>query len=134
MRAVAPRRPSAARWGGGVAALTAAVGSTTGQLPSQRQWFLGGVRTVRGQAPGTAEGDAFWLARAELGTRQGVVRPVAFFDVGWAGSRRALGRVQPLRGTGVGVGVLDGLLRMDVARGLYPLKGWRTDLYLQAAL
>jgi hemolysin activation/secretion protein len=117
-----------------VAALTAAVGSTTGQLPSQRQWFLGGVRTVRGQAPGTAEGDAFWLARAELGTRQGVVRPVAFFDVGWAGSRRALGRVQPLRGTGVGVGVLDGLLRMDVARGLYPLKGWRTDLYLQAAL
>jgi hypothetical protein len=54
--------------------------------------------------------------------------------VGWAGSRRALGRVQPLRGTGVGVGVLDGLLRMDVARGLYPLKGWRTDLYLQAAL
>jgi hypothetical protein len=120
--------------GGVVAALTAAVGSTTGQLPSQRQWFLGGVRTVRGQAPGTAEGDAFWLARAELGTRQGVVRPVAFFDVGWAGSRRALGRVQPLRGTGVGVGVLDGLLRMDVARGLYPLKGWRTDLYLQAAL
>jgi hypothetical protein len=32
------------------------------------------------------------------------------------------------------VGVLDGLLRLDVARGLYPLKGWRTDLYLQAAL
>jgi hypothetical protein len=120
--------------GGAAVALTAAAGSTSGRLPSQRQWFLGGVRTVRGQIPGTVEGDAFWLTRAEVGTRQGVVRPVAFFDVGWAGSRRDLGRVQPLRGTGVGVGVLDGLLRLDVARGLYPFKGWRTDLYLQAAL
>jgi hemolysin activation/secretion protein len=120
--------------GAAAVALTAAAGTTTGQLPSQRQWFLGGVRTVRGQAPGTLEGNAFWLARAEVGTRQGVFRPVAFFDVGWAGSRRALGQVQPMRGTGVGVGVLDGLLRLDVARGLYPLKGWRTDLYLQAPL
>jgi hypothetical protein len=120
--------------GAAAVALTAAAGSTSGRLPSQRQWFLGGVRTVRGQLPGTVEGDAFWLTRAEVGTRQGVLRPVAFFDVGWAGSRQALGRVQPLRGTGVGVGVLDGLLRLDVARGLYPLKGWRTDLYLQAAL
>jgi len=120
--------------GGLAVALTGAAGSTTGRLPSQRQWFLGGVRTVRGQLPGTLEGDAFWLARGEVGTRQGVLRPVAFFDVGWAGSRRAIGRLQPLRGAGVGVGILDGLFRLDVARGVYPRTGWRSDLYLQAAL
>jgi hypothetical protein len=34
----------------------------------------------------------------------------------------------------VGVGILDGLFRLDVARGLYPNKGWRSDLYLQATL
>ncbi|MBU6367359.1 MAG: hypothetical protein KJT01_14185, partial [Gemmatimonadetes bacterium] len=116
------------------AALTGAAGTSAGRLPSQRQWFLGGVRTVRGQFPGTLEGNAFWLARAEVGTRQGVVRPVAFLDAGWAGSRRAIGRLQPLRGAGVGVGILDGLFRLDVARGLYPNKGWRSDLYLQATL
>jgi hypothetical protein len=30
--------------------------------------------------------------------------------------------------------MLDGLLRVDIARGLYPLKQWRTDFYLSAAL
>ncbi|MEY4855460.1 MAG: hypothetical protein RLZZ97_290, partial [Gemmatimonadota bacterium] len=35
---------------------------------------------------------------------------------------------------GVGIGVLDGLIRVDFSRGLYPLKQWRTDFYLSAAL
>jgi hypothetical protein len=30
--------------------------------------------------------------------------------------------------------VLDGLIRVDFSRGLYPLKQWRTDFYLSAAL
>ena len=100
----------------------------------QRGWFVGGVRTVRGQIAGTQDGDAFWLARGEVGTKQGVFRPVGFFDVGWAGSRNAVGKVQPQRGAGVGIGVLDGLIRVDFSRGLYPLKRWRTDFYVSAAL
>jgi hypothetical protein len=115
-------------------ALTGAIGSSIGNVPRQRGWFLGGVRTVRGQIPGTQDGDAFWMARAEVGTKQGVVRPVGFFDVGMAGSRKTFGTVQPQRGAGVGFGVLDGLLRVDFSRGLYPLKRWRTDFYLSAAL
>ena len=115
-------------------ALTGAIGSSIGDVPRQRGWFLGGVRTVRGQIPGTQDGDAFWMARAEVGTKQGVVRPVGFFDVGMAGSRKTFGTVQPQRGAGVGFGVLDGLLRVDFSRGLYPLKRWRTDFYLSAAL
>ena len=115
-------------------ALTGAIGSSVGDVPRQRGWFVGGVRTVRGQIAGTQDGDAFWLARGEVGTKQGVFRPVGFFDVGWAGSRNAFGKVQPQRGAGVGIGVLDGLIRVDFSRGLYPLKRWRTDFYVSAAL
>ncbi len=116
------------------AALTGSIGSSIGRVPVQRNWYMGGLRTVRGQIAGTQSGDAFWLARAELGTRGGAFRPVGFFDVGWAGRRTAFGRTQPQRGAGVGLGLLDGLFRIDVSRGLYPFKRWRTDLYLEAPI
>ena len=116
------------------ASLTGAIGSAVGDLPRQRGWFVGGVRTVRGQIAGTQDGDAFWLARAEVGTRQGIVRPVGFYDIGWAGRRGTFGAVQPQRGAGIGLSALDGLIRVDFSRGLYPLKQWRTDFYLSAAL
>lgn len=116
------------------AALTGAIGSSVGRVPVQRNWSVGGLRTVRGQFPGTQSGDAFWLARGELGTRTGFARSVLFYDIGWAGSRKTFGQVQPQRGAGIGFGLLDGLLRMDFARGLYPSKGWRFDLYLGAPL
>ena len=35
-------------------------------------------------------------------------------------------------GAGVGYSMLDGLIRADVARGLFPAKQWRADLYLEA--
>jgi hypothetical protein len=39
---------------------------------------------------------------------------------------------RPLSGVGVGWSVLDGLLRFDLARGLYPSQQWRFDSYLEA--
>jgi hypothetical protein len=115
-------------------ALTGAIGSSAGRLPVQRAWYVGGLRTVRGQIPGTQAGDAFWYGRGELGTKQGFVRPVLFYDVGWAGSRKTFGQVKPQRGAGFGFGFLDGLMRIDFAKGQYPGKGWRTDLYIGAPL
>ena len=35
-----------------------------------------------------------------------------------------------MSGTGMGLSFLDGLFRFDVARGIYPEKGWRTDLHI----
>jgi len=37
-----------------------------------------------------------------------------------------------MSGVGAGVSFLDGLFRFDVARGIYPRKQFRVDLYLEA--
>jgi hypothetical protein len=114
-------------------ALTVSAGYSGGTLPVQRLFYLGGLQTVRGQTALTAAGDAFWLARAELGTNNPASRIIGFTDLGWAGLRtgwRMPGR--PLSGVGVGWSLLDGLVRFDLARGLYPSQQWRFDSYLEA--
>jgi hypothetical protein len=37
-----------------------------------------------------------------------------------------------MSGVGIGLSALDGLIRFDVARGLYPRKQTRLSLYLDA--
>jgi hypothetical protein len=118
--------------GNGAASLTLAGGSSVGVLPIQRNWFLGGSQTVRGQRPATGIGNAFWMTRAEVAHGIGVIRPVLFGDLGWAGDRttwREIGK--PLAGVGAGFSVMDGLVRFDVARGLQPEKQWRVDAYIE---
>lgn len=114
--------------------LTVAGGSSVGGLPPQRRWYLGGSQTVRGQSPDTAQsGNAFWLTRAELGSSDASVRPAVFGDLGWVGDRSKIGTPgRPMSGVGAGVSFLDGLFRFDVARGIYPRKQYRADLYLEA--
>jgi len=118
-------------------AVTAAGGSSVGDLPVQRAFYIGGLHTVRGQfARPTGEGrvgDTFWLGRAELGTSFRALRPTVFYDVGWAGSRDAISSMgRPLSGVGAGLSMLDGLFRVDVSRGIHPEQRWRTDLYIGA--
>jgi hypothetical protein len=112
--------------------LTLSGGSSVGAVPAQRLWYLGGAQTIRGQSPDTLQrGTAYWFARAELGTNYRAAQPSVFADFGWTGDRTKVSEVgRPLSGVGVGVGFLDGLIRFDVARGLYPRKQWRSDLYL----
>jgi hypothetical protein len=108
-------------------------GSSVGDVPAQRLWYLGGTHTVRGQRAGADVGDAYWLARAELGLGIPAARPVLFADWGWAGDRDALREVgRPLSGVGVGGSFVDGMIRFDVARGVYPEKRWSANLYVEA--
>ena len=114
-------------------ALTVAGGSSVGGVPVQRLWYMGGYGTVRGQDPATMVGDAFWLARAELGAKSIAARPIVFYDLGWAGARdgwRHPGR--PASGVGVGASFLDGLIRFDLSRGIWPEEQTRADLYVEA--
>src|SRR6202158_86772 len=114
-------------------ALTLGGGTSGGHLPIQKQFFLGGVQTVRGQRAGAAIGDSFWMASAELGTEWPGFRKIVFGDLGWAGSRTNFSHPgRPLSGAGVGASFMDGLLRVDVAKGIYPEKSVRTNLYVEA--
>jgi hypothetical protein len=120
------------KWGG---ALTLSGGSSLGDVPAQRRWYLGGMRTIRGQTPDTAQsGNAFWMSRLEVGRVIQGARPVIFTDLGWAGDRtqwRNVGRYRPMSGIGVGASMLDGLIRFDVTRGIYPRKQMRVDAYFE---
>ena len=52
---------------------------------------------------------------------------------GWAGPRDEWSRSSDnVRGAGVGVSFLDGLARIDLARGLDPHTVWRMHLYVEA--
>jgi hypothetical protein len=114
-------------------ALTLGGGTSGGQLPIQKQFFLGGVQTVRGQRAGAAIGDSFWMTSAELGTGWPGFRKIVFGDLGWAGSRTNFAHPgRPLSGAGVGASFMDGLIRVDVAKGIYPEKSVRTNLYVEA--
>jgi hemolysin activation/secretion protein len=121
-------------FGAVAAALTLSGGSSAGALPAQRRWYLGGAHTVRGQRADTAQsGNAYWLGRLEVGRGMQGVKPVVFGDIGWAGDRamwRDGGR--PLSGVGVGASMVDGLIRLDLSRGLYPRKQFRLDMYVEA--
>ena len=115
-------------------ALTLSGGSSVGELPAQRQWFLGGAHTIRGQRADTSHsGNAFWMGRLEIGTAVQGVRPLVFGDIGWTGDRDQLREVgRPMSGVGAGASFLDGMIRFDVARGLYPQERTRVYLYLDA--
>jgi hypothetical protein len=53
-----------------------------------------------------------------------------FADIGWTGDRANIGEVgRPLSGVGIGLSAFDGLVRFDVARGLYPREQTRVALY-----
>ena len=110
--------------------LTLAGGTSAGTLPPQRLWYIGGPHTVRGYRAGTIVGDAFWIGRAEVTRGWPMIRPAIFADAGWAGNRTDVARQsRPLVGVGAGAAVLDGLVRLDVSRGLERDRLWRLDVY-----
>jgi hypothetical protein len=114
--------------------ITGSAGTATDDVPAQRAFYIGGLRTVRGQIAGTNAGDTYWFARNEVTWRPDrAVRPSVFYDLGWAGARRDVASPgRPMSGAGVGLSILDGAIRFDVARGIFPGKTTRFDMSLEA--
>ncbi|HEX2077309.1 MAG TPA: BamA/TamA family outer membrane protein [Longimicrobium sp.] len=115
-------------------ALEAAAGTSTGDVPLQELWYLGGPTSVRGYTGALIGGEAFWRVRAEVATPLPAARLVLFSDAGWAGPRDGWDFDPPLLSAGIGASFLDGLVRFDVSRALRTPEGWRVDLYLDGSL
>jgi hemolysin activation/secretion protein len=111
-------------------------GTTFGDAPVQRSWFLGGAGSLRGYPASAAIGTSFARARLEIArTFDGIGSVGVFGDVGWAGARTLFDADDFLYAIGVGGSVLDGLFRMDLSRGLKgPAREFRIDLYLDALM
>ncbi len=116
------------------AAVTVAAGTSTGEVPVQSRFFLGGTATLRGYPGGVAAGTAFWRARGEIGNAFPAARLVGFTDLGWAGDRHDFGTGTTLLDVGVGASFLDGLVRIDLARAVRGLTGTRLVIYFDGLL
>jgi hypothetical protein len=115
-------------------AFEASAGASTGSVPLQSRFYLGGPATLRGYDGAVTAGTAYWRGRVEVGNSFPAVRLMAFSDVGWAGARSEFGKGRALIGSGIGASFLDGLIRMDLARALRAPTGWRFDLYFDGRL
>jgi hypothetical protein len=111
-----------------------AAGAGFGEVTPQRLWQLGDASTLRGYGGAAVRGDAYWRGRAELGLGLPLARVALFGDAAMAAPRAELFDTRPLRAVGVGVSVLDGMLRLDVARALDAPRGWRLHLQLDSLL
>jgi hypothetical protein len=111
--------------------LTGAAGSSLGELPVQRLWYLGGPYTVHAYRVGSGAGDAFWFTRAQIASGHPLFRRIVFGDIGWAGQRNEFTSAHPMSSAGVGASTLDGFVRLDVARAISPGRQWRLDFYFE---
>ncbi len=117
-----------------VAALEAAGGTTFGAGAEQHLWRLGGPPTLRGYAASITRGESFWRGRAEIANEFPAARLVLFGDAGIAGDTDTLLDRRPLLSAGVGGSLLDGIIRLDLARALRTPTGWRLTLYVDGKL
>jgi hypothetical protein len=115
-------------------ALEAAAGTSWGSPSVQRLWHLGGPSTIRGYDPRVASGQSFGRARAELARGESFGRISVFSDVGWAGDRRDVRWDDALQSVGIGLSILDGLIRFDGAWAIREPDGFRFDAYLDQIL
>lgn len=115
-------------------AMEAAAGISTGRVPVQGRFYLGGPATLRGYDGGARSGEAFWRARLEVGNSLPAARLTGFADLGWAGPRGQFATGRPFLGAGIGASFFDGLVRLDLARAMHGPTGWRFDLYFDGRL
>jgi hypothetical protein len=114
--------------------LEAGGGTSWGHPPVQRLWLVGGPTTLRGYDPRTLVGTSYLRGRAELARLFAFGALSLFSDVAWAGDRNAASLDAALTSVGVGISILDGLIRVDMGWGLRSPRGSRLDAYLDGIL
>ena len=107
-------------------------GMGAGDSVPQRQFRLGGLKTLRGYPPGAFRGASAWTASLDLGYAAGTLTPVVFVDAGQVAPRLARFSGQTAFSFGAGLSLLGGVVRLDVARPVAPDARWRLNLTLGA--
>jgi hypothetical protein len=107
-------------------------GAGLGDSLPQRDFRLGGARTLRGFEAGTFRGVSAYAGSVDVTLRRSGLSPVVFADIGEAASRGVSFRGDPTVSVGAGVSVLAGLVRVHAARGLESGARWRFDLVFGA--
>jgi hypothetical protein len=107
-------------------------GAGAGDSIPQRQFRLGGSKSLRGYPAGSFRGTSAWAFGLDLGLTRGALAPVVFADAGQVAPRALHFAGQPAFSFGVGVSLLDGLMRLDAARPVAPKLGWIVTLLLGA--
>lgn len=110
-----------------------AAGSSWGEIPVQRRYFLGS-ESFRGALVNEFTGESFWRTRGEIATGFAAARVALFADIGSEGETGRLAFDDPAASVGVGLSLLDGLMRMDVARGIRRIDRWRVHFYWDGLL
>lgn len=116
-------------------ALEAGAGTSWGDPPLQRRFLLGGARTLRGYGGATLVGSTYLRTRAELARHFAFGSVSLFSDGAWAAEeRRSVDPDEILWSAGLGLSLVDGLIRLDGAWGLRDPRDFRLELYLDGIL
>lgn len=113
--------------------ISAAGGVATADVPEQRAFAVGGPASLRGYEPRTLTGPCSVRSTLELQRAFAFGGVSLFADAGWAGVCSELTADRALRSVGIGLSLVDGLVRADLARGLDGARPLRFDLYLDGA-
>jgi hypothetical protein len=111
-----------------------AAATSEGSVPLQRHFFLGGASTLRGYEASSVAGTSMARGRLEIARATSAANIAVFSDWGWAGDRTDIDHSNRRWAVGAGASLLDGIIRLDLARGMLAPRGWRLDLYLDALL
>ena len=114
--------------------LEVAGGSGLGDVPAQRRWYVGGGSTLRGYPGSTLTGTSYLRGRLEVSHGTQAFGLALFSDWAWAGERTSFDAGEGLYSLGLGATTLDGIIRVDLARGLRSPTGWRLDLRVDGLL
>ncbi|UCG86223.1 MAG: hypothetical protein JSW71_20330 [Gemmatimonadota bacterium] len=107
--------------------LTLRAGAMAGDSVAQMGYRLGGPQTVRGYLYGTRAARRFWSAQLDFALRRSAIwAPVIFADIGDTFSS------DPLIGGGVGLSLLNGMIRFSLSKGFRPANDVRFDLVFRA--
>jgi len=109
-------------------------GRSWGAPPPQRRFVLGGPANLRGYGPRVREGTSMARVRGEVARAYSFGAVTLFGDGGWAGAAGDFDVGDALWSVGVGLALVDDLIRLDAAWGLSGPRGFRLEFYLDGLL